>query len=424
MKLVSNFISLAAAEIVSKIVTFAAFAYLARLFGPAGYGYIEWAGAALMCAGLIVDQGFNSYGAREIAKDPSRTAPLVAEIITARFAFAVVGYAVLFAVAMSFEDGNPLRQLLLIYGLSLFILPFLLQWVFQGHDRMHIVAITQTIRQVVFFGVIFLFVREPDDLLIVGYAEVAAVFAAAAFTIFSYRNFDLNNRKSFRPALSAKLFREGIPIGFSQIFWVVRSFGAILIIGLIATAAEAGYFAGAMRIFIALHAFVFLYFANLLPSFSRAWESGRLELNKITKNSLKVVLILGTVAGICWIIVAPYAITISFGQEFTAAAAALQWLGATCVAAAIGGHFRFGLIAAGEQTIEMVIAAVGAGAAVILLPLGYWNFGISGAGAALFFTEILMLVLAGYTAFSRLYDLQKNTGTQPFLKDLSKETRC
>ena len=87
MKLLRNFLSLAAAEIVSKILTFIAFSYLARTVGAASFGYVEWAGAALLCAGLIIDQGFGFYGAREIAKTPSRAAGLIAEIVGARVLF-------------------------------------------------------------------------------------------------------------------------------------------------------------------------------------------------------------------------------------------------------------------------------------------------------------------------------------------------
>jgi O-antigen/teichoic acid export membrane protein len=82
--LFKNFLSLSGAEVVTKIATFAAFAYLARLLGPAGFGYVEWAGTVLMCSSLIVDQGFSSYGAREIAKSPGETDSSAARSCTER----------------------------------------------------------------------------------------------------------------------------------------------------------------------------------------------------------------------------------------------------------------------------------------------------------------------------------------------------
>ena len=91
MQLFKNYLSLAGAELISKLATFAAFAYLARVLGPDNFGYIEFAGAVLMCGSLVVDQGFSPFGAREIAKDPKQTTRLTAEIITVRFLLAAFG---------------------------------------------------------------------------------------------------------------------------------------------------------------------------------------------------------------------------------------------------------------------------------------------------------------------------------------------
>jgi O-antigen/teichoic acid export membrane protein len=61
------------------------------------------------------------------------------------------------------------------------------------------------------------------------------------------------------------------------------------------------------------------------------------------------------------------------------------------VCAAVSGHFRFGLIAAGKQTAEMGTAAAGAATAIVLVPTGYHQFGIAGAAAGLFVAEALVL---------------------------------
>src|SRR5512142_1024159 len=125
-RLLKNFFYLSGAEVASKIVTFAAIAYLARVAGPVGYGYVEFAGAVLLCAGLIVDQGFGPYGAREIAKAPQQTAELVSEIVLVRFLLALIAYAVVALFALLLDHPAVVTQLLLIYGLSLLITPLLL----------------------------------------------------------------------------------------------------------------------------------------------------------------------------------------------------------------------------------------------------------------------------------------------------------
>ena len=400
--MLKNFASLTGAEVFSKLITFAAFAYLARLCGPAGFGYIEWAGTVLMCASLIVDQGFSAYGAREIAKSPLETPRLVSEVVTARFLLAGIGYATIVAFVFWFVREQTISRLLLVYGLSLWALPLLLQWVFQGHDRMHLVGIIQMIRQTIFVLAVFAFVRGRSDLIWVGVAEVAGVSSASLVSVWVYRRY-FGKGTSIPPAFSSKLFREGMPIGLSQMFWVIKMFGATFIVGMIATAEDTGYFAGALRIYIALHTFVWLYYFNLLPSMSRAWEQGAGQLAEMIRHSLRITATASLVGGVIWITASPFVMTTVYGSSFLPGSGVLKWLGGACIAAALSGNYRYSLIAAGYQGKELFATAIGSLIAVVLIPVGYVNAGINGAAAALFVAECAVLAGAWLIARRNLF---------------------
>ncbi|MBI4516681.1 MAG: oligosaccharide flippase family protein [Deltaproteobacteria bacterium] len=404
MKLLRNFLSLAGAELAGKLLTFAAFAYLARIAGPEGFGIVEFAGAVLLCAGLIVDQGFGPYGAREIAREPAHTPALVAEIVGARVILALAAYAGVILFACLLDRSTILTQLLLIYGVSLLATPFLLQWVFQGHDRMNTVATVQVIRAAVFAALVFVFVRDAGQLLRVAAAEVIAVSSAAGYGTWRYwRHFGAAVRA--RITFSPRLFREGVPIGLSQLFWVVRMSGATLILGLVASAEDVGFFAGALRILLAAHTFVWLYFFNLLPSLARAWQQGPRPFAQLIHGSLRAVTWGSVVAGAAWVSVSPAVITTVYGARFAPAASVLQCLAGVCVIAALSGHYRFALIAAGRQGAEMLTAACGAATAVVLIPVGYTSAGVTGAALALLAAEAVVW-LAAWWCSRRLLGLQ------------------
>lgn len=382
-----NFLSLAGAEAASKLVTFAAFAYLARVAGPDGFGYVEFAGAALLCASLVVDQGFGPYGAREIAKAPQRTATLAAEIIAARLVLAIAAYATLLAFALLLDRPPIVTRLLLLYGLSLFAMPWLLQWVFQGHDRMQTVAAAQVIRQTVFSLVVFGLVHNSTQIWLVAVAEISGVCSAAAYTVWMYRR-HFGGGIHIRLGWSPHLLREGVPIGLSQMFWVVRMSGATLLLGVIASAQDVGFFASAMRILLAAHTFVWLYYFNLLPAWARAWQRGGQSLAATIARSLWGVAWTGVAVGVVWVTVAPAVTTTVYGAAFAPGALALQWLAGVCVVAGLSGHYRFGLIAAGRQTAEMFAEVLGALVAAIAVPTGYAAAGVSGAAMGLLAAEV------------------------------------
>lgn len=386
MKLLKNFLSLAGAEVCSKLVTFAAFAYLARRLGANTYGYIEFAGAVLMCASLIVDQGFSAFGAREIAKTPQQTGRLTSEIVSARVVLALGGYLAIAMFVLLVDRGPILTRLLLIYGLSLWGSPLLLQWVFQGHERMHLVAFSQILRQTIFAAMVFVFVRGPEQVLMVAWAEVAAVSTTAAFCVLMYRR-HFRSETPTRLSMSRRSIRGGLPIGFSQMFWVVKMFGGTLILGLIALPQDVGFFGGAQRILVALHTFVWLYYFNLLPSMARSWQENTSEFRVLIDESMQVAVWIALAVAIVWVALSGTAMRFVYGQQFESAGPVLALFAVVWAMTLINGHYRFGLIATGHASAEMMTAATGAVLALILIPIGYFKAGLTGAAAGLVVAE-------------------------------------
>jgi len=414
MNLARNYLTLAGSEAASKLLTFAAFAWLARVAGPEGFGYLEYAGAALFCAGLLVEQGFGSYGAREIARAPESTGATVSEIVLARLILSLAAYAALIGFAFLIDHPAVVTRLLLLYGASLLAFPLLLQWVFQGHDMMGVVSVAQLIRQGVFVVVIFVFVRRPERIHYAAVAEIAGVCCAAAFcTIVYLKRFGLARKLQF---VSSRLIREGVPIGLGQMFWVVRFFGSILMIGLIAAPADVGYFAGAMRILISAHAFVWLYYFNLLPSLTRSWQQDAKTFSELTARSLRSISWLGACGGMIWFLLAPAAMTTVYGGFFKAGGSTLQWFSGVFLAALLSGHYRYGLIAAGRQNIEMAISALGAIVALTAVPVGYSIYGLDGAAGGLLLAGVTVWLVSWWFG-RRLLGLRRHTVIllKPFL---------
>lgn len=386
MRLVGNFLSLAGAEGLSKLITFVAFAYIARLAGAAGLGYVEFAGAVMLCAVLVVDQGLGSFGAREIARHPASTEALVGEIVFVRLVLAGLAFAGIAVFAWWLDRGPMQTQLLLIYGASLLGMPLVLQWVFQGHERMHTAAAMQVIRQGAFAAVVFLTLHDAARLWLVAVAEVAAVAAAAVFGVHRYRHL-VGRAIRIRATISWSHLREGMTIGLSQVLWSVKMFGATLFVGLLGTPDDTGYFGGCMRILVAMHAFIWLYYFNLLPSMARSWQGGGDGFGRLIGESMRYVGWLAFGGGLLWVLLAPTIVRVAYGEAFVPAGPVLQWMGGVCALAALSGHFRFGLIAAGRQTAEMITAAVGAVVALTLIPIGYSRWGAGGAAMALVAAE-------------------------------------
>jgi O-antigen/teichoic acid export membrane protein len=143
------------------------------------------------------------------------------------------------------------------------------------------------------------------------------------------------------------------------------------------------WLAGPLRIVLALHTFVWLYFFNLLPALSRALATADEDWRSLTRRSLRTSMWLACFVALSGTVFAPFIVQTVYGPEYRAAALPLQIVVWMIPLASFSGHFRYSLIAAGEQRWEFYALA----ATVVVTVSGAWALspvlGASGAAISL-----------------------------------------
>jgi len=79
-----NFIILSAGEAFSKLLTFSAFAFLARVLGPENFGTIEFALAIIFVMSQIVDFSTEKIGAVMAARERDNVSRLAVHVVSLR----------------------------------------------------------------------------------------------------------------------------------------------------------------------------------------------------------------------------------------------------------------------------------------------------------------------------------------------------
>lgn len=402
-QLFANFGLLSAAELLAKILSAVAFAVLARVLGPDEYGHLEFTLAMVFFFALFVDSGLSTYGAREIARDATAVGRLAARIVAIRLVLAVLGFGALFGLAAVVQPA-AVQTLLVFYGLTLFGIPFLLQWIFQGREMMHYVAIGNLLRWSIFTLAVLLLVHAPGQLLRVAVAEAIAVGAAVIFylTTVSVRFDRPWQRFDARSGVSSWL--QALPIGTSELVWALKIYFATILLGLVYEGSEVAWFGAANRIVVALHAFVWLYFFNLLPAIARCPKGPPAALRRLLATSMRITFPLAVVGGAVAAWFAAPIMTLIFGSAFAPAAAPFAVLVWLVPLALFSGHYRYTLIGYDLQKLELFAAACGATLNVVLNFALVPRFGIQGAAWSLLASETLICAVAYHLVRRRIFD--------------------
>ena len=394
--LAKNFALLGIGELASKACSFIAFAYLARVLGPSEFGQLEFTLALIFFFTLIVDCGCGSYGAREIAKNISTEAVghLTLHVLLMRCLLAVLAFAVVVILALSLDKPWPVKQLILLYGLTLLLQPGLLPWVFQGHDKMAYVAVASAVRWILFAVGVLVFVRNSETAWVVPVVDGVALLCVVIYYFIAFAKHFGKIAQPLSFSFGLELFRQALPIGASELVWALKMYFATVLLGTFINGPEVGWFAAGHRLVISLHAFVWLYFFNLLPSISRGSLGNVDALKRLLKGSLQITGWLGVFVAVTGTALAAPMLTLVYGARYEPAVASFRVLIWLIPLALVSGHFRYTLIAYNKQAVEFLTALCGAALNVVLNLALSGSHGIIGAAVSLVAAEGLILGLS------------------------------
>lgn len=384
-----NLAILGLGEGLTRILTFVAFVHLARVLTPEWFGLVEVALAVLMVAMLVVDQGFPTYGTREVARNPACVNDLVPRLVSVQLVLAIVTYVVLAAIVVALPLNEKLTALILGLGLSLLGVPFMLLWVFQGRKQMFWVTAPQVVRQLVFAGVVLLMIQGPEHLLRLPYAEIAAVAVSALMFVAVYRAGGDRLSPSLSLAGSRALFAEALPIGGAQLIWVLRMYLPIILLATLVEQTVVGRFGAAHRLMMVVQTLVGVYFVNLFPTMSETAQGSGAALARLLHRSLSLVTWPVAAGALATTLGAAPLIGLVFGDSYMqpdsiSVLAVLIWIVPILV---WRRHLRTALITLDRQRSDFLCSLVGIILLVVLLPILTVMHGAVGTAWAMVVSE-------------------------------------
>lgn len=193
-----------------------------------------------------------------------------------------------------------------------------------------------------------------------------------------------------RPALPIKaptplfnLLRRALPFAVSGIVANLQARLGPLMLGVLATPSDVGWFGAASRIGRGVKLAPQAIFAGALPVLAQTYDRDHGSATRLSSSLDRALAILSlSTAAVCAIL-APTLMSLVFGRPFTAAATTLVWIAGGLVPSLANSARKVFLYAAGRETTVVrwsaAALAVQAVTGVALIPL----FGSAGAAAAL-----------------------------------------
>lgn len=295
--------------------------YLSRILNPEKFGLVVYGQAFMWYFIAISEWGFNITATRDIAvhRDDSRKVEEVfSAVVWSKAILTVLGFAIMMGSVFAIPKLRAEWPLFAISFLTVIGTALFPMWLYQGLEKMRHVAIRDFVGKLLATVLIFIVVRQESDYLLAAAVQSGAGVITGAISLAAVPLlFGIHLRKPNRSDM-VRALRVGWPVFLSMAALSVLSTTNVMILGLVASAAELGYFMAASRLIVALRMLVGPMVTALYPHISRmAARSGAEAIQFLRKYAL-VVSAPFLLLSLTLFVAAPLVVRILFGEHYIA----------------------------------------------------------------------------------------------------------
>lgn len=404
-KPLQNIIAVAGFDVLSRLLGFAANAYLARILGAAGFGMMSIGFSVLSYVAMISNPGLSVLGTRNIAAREEMAESLPSSLTTLRFVIATVCVLCLGVAAFVFIDQPGAGLTVFLFSLSALPMALSLDWYFQGRENLVISSGSKAVTALVYLALVVVLVQTEGEVTRTAIAYLAGNSIAMLLLFELFRRLHVHVRFVWGMDSWKALLWASIPLGVTSFLAQTIMNLPVLIVGIISSTAGAGLFNAAMKlVFVALMVDR-VFYTFFFPIISRQRATDEAKYKHTASLALRIVLAISIPVVVAGTVFAHEAISIVYGSGFAGAAVPLQILLLYFLFSVVNTVFMCVMIAENREREYVRIMAV-ATALLVILCLGLSAaYGVIGAALAVAVGEGLLTLWLFATQRRSVFDL-------------------
>jgi len=373
--------------------------YLANVLGAEGNGVYGIATSTVSYFILFVSFGIDVYGSREVATDNKNVENNVSHIFSLRLLLAIIAYTILIVFTYTFIDDILVQFATLIIGINIFSNAILLNWVFQGLERMGIIAIRTILVSGLSLILVLLYVNGPEDtLLALGILSFSLLFNSVLMTIY-YLSKVGKIKLSYNSENWKRIAKGSIPIGLFSIMVSIMNNIDLSLIGVLLTdyKFEAGIYHAAYKI-VALAIVPSIIIQNaFFPQLSRANDSK--SRNELYNKYSKAIHIVGALTAFITYFYSDFLISSLLNSEYQGSAILMKLFAFSIFIVFINVSLSSTLVAWKMEKLVVYATIYAVFMNIIIDILLIPNSGAYGATIATIIAEFTLLVALSYNLY-------------------------
>ncbi|MBA4311990.1 MAG: hypothetical protein C0417_05110 [Chlorobiaceae bacterium] len=390
-RLSKNVIAITGSDVARRLIGFLTIAYLTRHISVDQFGIINIGFTILTYALLASSFGFNTYGARAIARGHSTN--IVGTILSVRILASVIVLMAILIGSFIFLADKSTMMIIMVMSIAVIPYAFMLDWFFQGKERMEVIGAARFIAAVVYFSVVIFFVRSPQDLVWVAIGSLISDSLSACIIWIIFRKdygeyvpkFNLKNARS--------IIKSSLPMGTGSMLAAITMNLPTLVIGILLSNYDVGIYSAAQKFVFFLLMIDRIIGTIFLPASSRILAETPETLSAILSQAKKWIIVFSLPICVGGTILSSEIIITVFGAAYASSANVFRILIWFFFATVLHTIFSSGMLAVGQEKIYGKVMLLSAIIYFILIILGTIIFGVAGAAGGMVIAETATLLI-------------------------------
>lgn len=300
-----------------------AFPYICRVIGVGGIGQVDFYNSIISYITLFTSLGIPLYAIREVARvrdNAIELAKTTLELLCLHIILTLIGYLIILFLCLFVPQINGSTLLFLILSLTLIFTTIGCEWFYQGIEDFFYVTVRGLIVKILAIILLFVFVKEQNDIILYGIYSVFGTVGNNLFNFFRLRKyvcvenldvFKTNLKRHIKPVLSVFSF-----ILITSLYLKLNP----LLLGLLCGTDSVGYYTAATRVVSILIGLSACLGNVMMPRVAHLIADGKIdECQPLLQKSLDYTLFLTIPLSVGLMVTAPYIITILCGEAFSPA---------------------------------------------------------------------------------------------------------
>lgn len=321
-KIVNNTIMLMIFNIAKIIFPFITLPYLTRVLSTEAYGTVAYVKTVMTYMQIVVDFGFVLSATKDIVKsreNKESLAYIVGDTLIARVILGVIGFLIVVILSLALPI---LRENILYTVLSYVVIfesVFLMDFLFRGLEKMHIITIRFILMKVISTLLTFILIKNDSNILLIPILDILSSTIAIILVFFEMKK--MNIRLKFSGMTNVfNSIKNSFVYFLSNV--ASTSFNALstIIIGIYVNATEVAYWSVCMQIIGTIQACYSPISDGIYPEMIRTKNIG------IVKKALKIFLPVIGLGCVATIFLAKPVLLILGGEKYLPAVPILQLL--------------------------------------------------------------------------------------------------